>query len=491
MKRTRRQRYVATGAGCAPVVDSASRAGGRRTTVRRWNVHEPSMAITLELLIILLLLLANGVFAMSEIAVVSARKSRLQRRADQGDRRARRALELANDPNRFLSTVQIGITTVGVFAGAFGGATVAQQLAGVLAGVPALARYAQVIGIGVVVAGITFATLVIGELVPKRIALTRPERIAARTAGLMHTAVTHRDAAGEAPRLGHGPVLRMLPDPAPDEPITTEEDIRVLLEQGTRAGVFLAAEQDIVENVFWLGDQRVGSVMTPRADIVWLDVDRPATDHVRVMVEQPQARYVVCRGTLDRVVGVVAMKDVWPATLTGRPLDVRARAITPLFVPSTTRALTLLEQFRKTRVHVALVVDDDERVQGLVTLTDILEGLVGELAELAEDEVVQREDGSWLISGTVRMEAIHNLLGLPVPADAPDAGHRTVAELVTHHLGPAPAVAAYFVWEGHRVEVVDWTASGSTRCWSPPSIREALLPAPARPRADDRPADQP
>jgi putative hemolysin len=413
------------------------------------------MAITLELLILLLLLLANGIFAMSEIAVVSARKSRLQRRADQGDRRARRALELANDPNRFLSTVQIGITAVGVFAGAFGGATVAQQLAGVLAGVPALARYAQVIGIGVVVVAITFATLVIGELVPKRIALTRPERIAARTAGLMHR--LSRIATPLVKLLGWATeaVLRMLPDPAPDEPVTTEEDIRVLLEQGTRAGVFLAAEQDIVENVFWLGDQRVASVMTPRADIVWLDVDRPVADHVRVMVEQPQARYVLGRGALDRVVGVVAMKDVWPATLTGQPLDVRARAITPLFVPSTTRALTLLEQFRKTRVHVALVMDDDERVQGLVTLTDILEGLVGELAELAEDEVVQREDGSWLISGTVRLEALHDLLGLPAPADAPDAGYRTVAELVAHHLGPAPAVAAYFVWEGHRVELVD------------------------------------
>ncbi|HSJ06104.1 MAG TPA: hemolysin family protein [Longimicrobiales bacterium] len=413
------------------------------------------MAITLEFLIILLLIVVNGVFAMSEIAVVSSRKSRLQRRADQGDRRARRALELANDPNRFLSTVQIGITAVGVFAGAFGGATLAQQLAGVLAGVPALARYAQAIGIGVVVVAITFATLVIGELVPKRIALTRPERIAARTAGLMHR--LSRIATPLVKLLGWATeaVLRMLPDPAPDEPITTEEDIRVLLEQGTRAGVFLAAEQDIVENVFWLGDQRVDSVMTPRADIVWLDVDRPAADHARVMVEQPQARYVLCRGALDRVVGVVAMKDVWPATLVGQPLDVRARAITPLFVPSTTRALTLLEQFRKTRVHVALVVDDDERVEGLVTLTDILEGLVGELAELAEDEVVQREDGSWLISGTVRMEAIHDLLGLPAPSGEPDAGHRTVAELVTHHLGPAPAVAAYFVWEDHRVEVVD------------------------------------
>jgi putative hemolysin len=413
------------------------------------------MAIAIEIIIILLLLLANGVFAMSEIAVVSARKSRLQRQAEQGDRNARLALELANDPNRFLSTVQIGITAVGVFAGAFGGATVAQQLAGVLADVPALARYAQVIGIGVVVAAITFTTLVIGELVPKRIALTRPERIAARTARLMHT--LSRIATPLVNLLGWSTdrVLRLLPAPDPDEPVTTEEDIRVLLEQGTRAGVFLSAEQDIVENVFWLGDQRVDSVMTTRDRIVWLDVDEPAESHVRTMVEQPQARYILSRGELDDVVGVVAMKDVWPATLLGAEVDVGEHAITPLFVPLSTRALTVLEQFRKTRVHVALVVDANDRVEGLVTLTDILEGLVGELAELAEDEVVQRDDGSWLVSGTVRMEAIHDLLGLPERTGTRTAQHRTVADFIVQRLGPAPAVAEFVVWEGYRVEVVD------------------------------------
>jgi putative hemolysin len=413
------------------------------------------MIVSLELAVILLLVLTNAVFAGSEIAVVSARKSRLQRQAESGDARAGRALELANDPNRFLSTVQIGITLVGVFAGAFGGATIAQQLAAAFAGVDALAPYARALGLGVVVAGITFLTLVIGELVPKRLALKHPEQISRAIAGPMHR--LSRLATPIVRLLGFATnlVLKLLPVREPEEAAVTTEDIRVLLEQGTRAGVFLAAEQDIVENVFWLGDQRVGSVMTPRERIVWLDVNDSAQAHAATMIGDPQARYVLCDGQLDNVVGVASMKDLWPLTLAGRPLDVRRRASMPLLVPETTRALTLLEQFRKTRLHVALVVDEFGTVQGLVTLTDILEGLVGELEELAEDEVVQREDGSWLLSASVAMDDVRDLLGLPEREGDAAAGYRSLGEFITYRCGRVPAVADYFIWEGYRVEVVD------------------------------------
>jgi putative hemolysin len=413
------------------------------------------MRVGLEILILLLLLLVNGVFAMSEIAVVSARKSRLQRRAEAGDTRARRALELANDPNRFLSTVQIGITTVGILAGAFGGATIAQQIAGLVSRVAALAPYAQVIGIGTVVAGITFASLVIGELVPKRIALKWPERISARIAGPMHalsrfaTPLVH--LLGTATDL----VLRLLPMSADDEPAITQDDVRILLEQGTRAGVFLAAEQDIVENVFWLGDQRVDSVMTPRADIVWLDINESTESHMRRMVETPQARYVLCDGELDNVVGAVAIKDIWPGALLGRPLDIAAHSFKPLFVPRATRALTVLEQFRKTGVHIALVHDEADHIEGLVTMADILAGLVGELAELAEDQVVQREDGSWLVSAAVLMDDVHDLLGIPQAVGAAQSSGRTLGGFIMDRFGRVPAAAEYFLWEGYRIEVVD------------------------------------
>jgi putative hemolysin len=413
------------------------------------------MRVGLEILIILLLLLVNGVFAMSEIAVVSARKSRLQRRAEAGDERARRALELANDPNRFLSTVQIGITAVGISAGAFGGATIAQQVAALVARVDSLATYAQVIGIGVVVAGITYATLILGELAPKRIALMWPERISARIAGPMHLLSRLATPLVKLLSASTDLVLRLLPASAKEDPAVTQDDVRILLEQGARAGVFLAAEQDIVENVFWLGDQRVESVMTPRDNIVWLDINEPVQSHMRQMDAAPQARYILGDGALDDVVGVVAIKDIWRGALRGHQLDVRAKAFKPLFVPRATRALTVLEQFRKTGVHIALVHDKNDRIEGLVTMADILEGLVGELAELAEDQVVQREDGSWLVSASVMMEDVHDLLGIPETGGTDESSRRTLGSFIIERVGRVPNAAEYFIWEGYRLEVVD------------------------------------
>jgi putative hemolysin len=413
------------------------------------------MHITFEVLVILLLLGANGLLAMSEIAVVSARKPRLQRRAEAGEPGARRALELANDPNRFLSTVQIGITTVGILAGAFGGATIAQQIAGWVAGVEPLARYAQVIGIGSVVVMITYATLVLGELAPKRFALSRPERIAARIAGPMHRLSLLATPLVRLLGASTDLVLRLLPAYGHEEPAVTEEDVRVLLEQGTRAGVFLAAEQDIVENVFWLGDQKVEAVMTPRDEIVWLDIEDSADSHLQAMLDAPRGRYIIGKGALDNVVGAVAMKDIWPATKAGAPLQLRSLAFMPLFVPQSTRALTVLEQFRKTGIHVALVHDENDRILGLVTMTDILEGLVGELAELAEDQVVQREDGSWLVSASVLMEDVHDLLGIPAHGRNGETRSITLGGFIIQQMGRVPGAAEYFTWEGYRIEVVD------------------------------------
>jgi putative hemolysin len=412
------------------------------------------MNVTLEVSVILLLILANGLFAGSEIAVVAARRPRLQQRAARGDARAARALELASDPNRFLATVQIGITLIGVSAGAVGGTTLALQLAAWLDGIPALDPYARPIAMGLVVAAITYLTLVVGELVPKRLALAHPESIARRVAFPMHALSRLATPLVKLLGVSTNAVLHVLPVRAPAEPAVTEEDVRVLLEQGTRAGVFLAAEQDIVENVFRLGDRHASSVMTPRHRIVWLDANASPADHVERMRRSPQNRYVLCDGALDNVVGVVAMKDLWSDVLQGRTPNVMARVTTPLFVPASTRALTVLEQFRKTGVHVALVVDAVGHVTGLVTLTDLLEGLVGELAELPEDAVVQREDGSWLVSASVEMHDVLDLLGLPELTGA-DADCRTLGGFVLHRLGHVPSAAEHFRWGDYRVEVVD------------------------------------
>src|SRR5215208_1527776 len=277
--------------------------------------------IAVELLIVVLLILLNGVFAMSELSIVSARKARLEQLANAGDRRARAALDLANEPNQLLSTVQVGITLVGIFTGAFGGATLSAALAAQIRQVQALAPYSEALGLGIVVLAITYLSLIVGELVPKRLALNSPERIAATVAIPMRT--FSRLASPIVALLGASTdlvlrVLRVRPSTA--APIT-EEEVKILIEQGTRAGVFEAAEQDIVGSVFRLGDRRVSSLMTPRPDIVWLDLDESPANLRRVIVECEHSRFPVCRGNLDAVVGVALAKDILAHDLVGEPLD--------------------------------------------------------------------------------------------------------------------------------------------------------------------------
>jgi putative hemolysin len=413
--------------------------------------------IATELLIILLLLLVNGVFAMSEIAVVTARRSQLQARAEEGDVGARRALELAESPNRFLSTVQIGISAVGVLAGAFGGATVARTLADWLAGFPRLAPYADALGLALVVLGITYLALVIGELVPKRLALHSPERIASAVAGPMRTLSVIGAPLVELLSVSTEAVLRLLRVREPEEAPVTDEEIVVLLKQGTRAGVFDRAEQDLVERVFWLGDQEVSSLMTQRHRIAWLDLKDPSERHRQMMQENPQNRYILCEGGLDNVVGMVATKDLWAASLRGEALDLRASAREPLCVPRNARALRVLEMFRDTGVHLALVVDEYGHVKGLVTLTDLVEEIVGELAAMegAPAGAVQREDGSWLMDGSLAMADAKRVLGIERRPAGEEGAYTTLGGFVLTRMGRVPQPADHFEWSGLRFEVVD------------------------------------
>jgi putative hemolysin len=413
--------------------------------------------IATEVLIILLLLVANGIFAMSEIAVVTARKSRLQALAEAGDAGARRALELAEAPNRFLSTIQIGITGIGILAGAFGGATLARSLADWLSGVPAAAPYADALGLGLVVVSITYVTLVIGELVPKRIALHAPERIAADVAGPMRVLSIVGSPLVKVLTVSTDAVLRLLRLGDREEVPVTDEEIVVLLEQGTRAGVFDRAEQDLVERVFWLGDQQVGTLMTPRHRIAWLDLRDPPERHREAMKDDPQNRYILCDGGLDQVVGMVPSKELWAASLRGEPLDLRAALREPLSVPRNARALRVLEAFRESGVHLALVVDEYGAVAGLVTLTDLVEEIVGELAAMEGEPsgAVQREDGSWLMDASLPMKDVKKILGIARRPQGEEGEYDTLGGFVMTRLGKVPAPAEHFEWGGLRFEVVD------------------------------------
>ena len=417
------------------------------------------LAIATEVLVILLLILANAVFAMSEMAVVAARKVRLQQRADDGDERAAAALQLANHPAQFLSTVQVGITLVGILAGAYGGATIAAKLAvSIAAAVPQLARYAEGLALGSVVAVIAFLSLVIGELVPKNIALTRPETIASWVARPM---MWLSRVGGPFVALLTGTtnlILRIFGVKGQAEQHLTEEEIKAVISQGAESGVLEAEEESIVQRALQLGDQRVSAIMTPRPDIEWIDADASAEELRAFLASHNHTQFVVCQSGLDNVLGIVRSADLLPMAMRGDAIELRTVTQDALFVPDSMPAVQLLESFRSSHKHMALVMDEFGAVEGMVTVTDMLEALVGHLPANAKDAAsvfVARADGSWLVEGSASMEEVMTRFALdPLPPEEAGAYH-TLGGFVMARLGRVPAAADHFEWGGMRFEVMD------------------------------------
>jgi len=413
--------------------------------------------IAVEWVIILLLILANGLFAMSEIAVVSARKARLKERADRGDRNAAAALELARSPDAFLSTVQIGITLVGVLAGAFGGATVAEKIGELLQPYPRLAPYGEAIGVGAVVLAITYFSLILGELVPKRIALNNPERIASAVALPMKALARLGSPVVRVLTFSTSFVLRLLRvRPSAEQPVT-EEEIKVLMAQGTESGTFEPAELDIVGRVFRLADRHVASVMTPRNEVVWIDLDEEPENRRRLIRESGRSQLPVARGSLDAVQGVLRVKD-WLRVEEARAGDDEVQMQPALFVPETADALDLLEQFQKSRQHLAIVLDEHGGTAGIVTLHDILEAIVGDLPpadEESEPLLVRRDDGSWLVDGSLPVPDFKDAFRLQDLPEEVEGHFHTVGGLVMSALRRVPRTGDAFEISGLRLEVVD------------------------------------
>ena len=415
-------------------------------------------AITFEILFILLLLLANGVFAMSELAIVSSRKARLQQMCATGNPRACTALELALAPDRFLSTIQIGITLVGILAGALGGATIAEQLGAQFSRAPALAPYAEAIGVAVVVIAITYLSLIIGELVPKRFALTHPERIAMLVAPPMKVLSRIVSPVVTVLSVSTSAVLTLLRIKHPNEPPVTEDEIKVLIKEGTAAGVFEAAEQEMVERVFKLADRRVSSLMTPRLDIVWLDVDESREAIRKKVAENHYSRFPVCRNSLDQILGVVKAKDMLAFCLGNEELDLNSVIKAPLFVPETRSALQVLEVFKSSATHMALIVNEYGSIEGLVTTNDILEAIVGDIAPANpqfESYAIQREDGSWLFDGALPIDEFKEIFkSVKLPGEE-RADYQTLAGFILFYLGRVPRATDRFEWNGLRFEIMD------------------------------------
>lgn len=412
--------------------------------------------VLLEILFIFSLIIANGVFAMAEMAVVSARKARLQHLVNEGNAKARIALELANFPDRFLSTIQIGITSVGILAGAIGGATIAEQLGSRLRAIPVLSPYSEAIGVGIVVLGITYLSLVLGELVPKRLALNNPERIASLMARPMRALSIASSPVVKLLGVSTHFILSILRIRESTEPPVTEEEIKVLIEQGTKFGIFEESEQYMLKNVFRLGDKRVSALMTPRLDIVWLDVDA-ALDVIREkVVSAHYSRFPVCKGGLDNVVGIVKARE-FLACSSDSDFDWKKLIRKPLLIPESRSALDTLESFKRAHLHIALVVDEYGAVEGLVTTNDILEAIVGDITSSGQGEgyVVQREDGSWLLDGALSLDDLKEILPVGQFPGEERGLYQTLAGFIMTSLGRVPSTADSFEWRGLLFEVVD------------------------------------
>jgi putative hemolysin len=411
-----------------------------------------------EVALLLILFIANGALAMAEMAVVSARKIRLQQKAEAGDENARTALELARQPADFLSTVQIGITLVGVLAGAFGGATLAARIAPWFERLPWLAPYSQAVSLVLVVLVITYLSLILGELAPKRLALADPDRVATAVARPMQAlsrlalpVVRFLSASSDV-------VLHLVGARHSDEPPVTEEEVKILIEMGTQAGIFEQAEQEMVSAVFRLADRRVDSIMTPRTEITWLDLEDPEEKIRRTIIDSIYTILPVAEGDLDHILGLVQAKDLLARCLQEEALDLRAALVPPQFVPESKPALKVLDLFRRTHMNVALVIDEFGGLQGMVTLIDILEAIVGDLSGLgeeAEPEARQREDGSWLLDGLLPVDELMDLLKMTsLPVESRNQ-FQTLGGLMMASLGRIPQSGDHFEWQGLKFEVLD------------------------------------
>ncbi|MFM1990856.1 MAG: hypothetical protein RJA99_3813 [Pseudomonadota bacterium] len=412
----------------------------------------------MDVLLLLLLILLNAVFAMSEMAVVSSRKARLQRMADDGFPGARSAMALNEEPSAFLSTIQVGITTIGILSGVVGEGLLASSIAAWLSQFEWIAPYAKGFSVAMVVLIITYLSVVIGELVPKRLALLAPERIASVVARPMVWLAGISRPMVLALSWSSNLILRLLGARRTDEPPVTDDEIKVLMEQGAEAGVFHESEQAIVSNVLRLDDQRIGAIMTPRMDIYAIDLD-DGDEAVRGRIaDSPHSRVVVCRGGLEHILGVLRIGDLLKPALQGDPLDVERHLTPALFVPETISTTQLLESFRRERVQFGVIVDEYGDLQGLVSLTDVLTSIVGDLPEqddTTDTDVVRREDGSWLVDGSVGIERLEQVLEIDELSAEDERGFHTVGGFAMHRLGRIPTVTDHFEAAGFRFEVVD------------------------------------
>lgn len=415
------------------------------------------LGIAINVLVIFILIIMNGLFAMSEIAIVSAKKIRLQRKSEEGDDSAQTALELANEPNLFLSTVQVGISLVGVLAGAFGGATIATKVAVYLEPIPVIGNYSGLISMVLVVGFITYLSLIIGELVPKRLALSHPEKLAMIMAKPMSFLSKITSPIVAFLSKSTDLVLKIIGAEDPDEAPVTEEEIRVMIEQGTQAGMVDVSEQEMLERVFEFDDRRVSGLMTPRSDIQWLDLEDELEENLKKIKENVYSRYIVSKGELDNVIGVVKVKNLLKGFFAEGNINLEAYLDQPPFVPESMPAIKVLRLFKQSETHMALVINEYAHIVGLVSMHDIMEFIVGDLPEEEGEnsKIVQREDGSWLVDGSLTIKEFIESFNIEELPDMGRTNYQTLAGFVMMNIERVPREGDNFDWNGFCFEVID------------------------------------
>lgn len=408
--------------------------------------------ITSGLITIGILLVLNAVLAMAEVALISVRKARLQSELNKGDKRAGIVLQLVEDPNQFLSVIQIGITSIDLLTGAITGATIGAWVNIQLEKVPALVAYSDVLGILIGVLPITYLSLVLGELVPKRLAMRDPEGISSSISRPMFFLTKVFSPLVRFLSFSTESVLRILGVKISEEPPVTEEEIQLLIDQGTQAGVFEESEQDMFEGVMSLGDQRVYSLMSPRTDIVWLDIDDTINEIRAKIAQNDFSRFPVRQGTLDVILGIVKARDLLVPILGGEQIALKELLRPAFYVPETMFASRALEILKEKGTDMLLVIDEFGGLQGLLTINDILEEIVGEM-EQDEPQATQRQDGSWLLDGMLEVDEFKEIFefhSLPHEDE-----YETLSGFVMMSLGRVPQVTDHFEWNSFNFEVID------------------------------------
>jgi putative hemolysin len=417
-----------------------------------------SSNLYLELLILTILIILNGILAMSEMAIVSSRKIKLQKMMKDGKKHAKTVIELIEDPNQFLSTIQIGITLIGILTGAVGGVALSGPISEILV---IYIPHGDIVAMLIIVAITTYFTLVIGELVPKRISLNNPEKIAVKIAKYMK--LLSKICGPLVTVLGKSTdfILRLIGSDNVKESVVTEDEIKLLIEEGIEDGTIEKEEEDIIKRVFRLDEQKIDMLMTPKTDVIWIDLDEGEEELKKKIIHSERSIFPVARGELDNIVGVIQTKDILSSLFTDGDLDIETCLKKPLIVPENLPSLDILKQFKENKeyVHMALVVDEHGSVEGLITLNDILEGLVGDIPGIDETDdptAIQRNDGSWLIDGGLSVEKFKEIFEIEedLPQEQKDS-YTTLAGFILSYLGKIPETGETFQWENFKFEIID------------------------------------